>query len=83
MVDNFVFASPPPATRVDGGKSGNHWQSTLTTDPSWRYTLECSTNLQTWRAVSPATPGNGGALQLQDTNPPPANAVYRVRAEMP
>lgn len=82
-VDNLAFASPLPVTTFNGNSIGNHWRTSLFSQSDWLYTLERSTNLTSWAAVTAPTPGNGGNLTLSDTNPPPVQAVYRVRAELP
>lgn len=83
VVDNFIFASPPPVTKFHGGLADGRWQTRLRGETGWLYTLEASTNLVHWLPVAPAIPGDGGSLTLQDTNPPAGNVVYRVRAELP
>ena len=49
---------------------------------NWLYVLERTTDFQHWSAAS-AIPGVSGTMQLQDTNPPAANAFYRIHAEYP
>lgn len=83
-VDNFVLTTPPPPVEnLAGGFVAADWQVQFTSRSNWIYALERSTNLFTWEATGPAVPGNGAALTLLDTNPPPAQAAYRVRAERP
>ena len=82
-VDNFMFALPPPVTKVkavnDNGSAKIQFRATT----NWLYTLERTTNFQTWNTVSAVAPGVSGTMQLQDTNPPVANAYYRVHAGYP
>ncbi|MCX8091789.1 MAG: hypothetical protein N3I86_12805 [Verrucomicrobiae bacterium] len=80
-VDNFVFAAPPPVTRVAAGNAPGSVQFRSTTN--WLYHLERTTNFLTWTAVSALVPGTGGDMTLQDTNPPPGRAFYRVQARLP
>jgi len=83
VVDNFMFAAPPPVTKAEAvhesGAAGVQFRATT----NWLYVLERTTNFQNWTAVSAATAGVSGTMQLRDTNPPPANAFYRVHAEFP
>jgi len=83
VVDNFIFASPPPVTTLKAlnGSGVANVQFRATTN--WLYTLERTTSFQTWSTVSAIVPGVSGTMQLQDTNPPTANAFYRVHAEYP
>ena len=59
------------------------WQAQFCSQSYWLYTLQRSGDFQSWTNVSPATPGNGTNLCLQDTNPPPDKAFYRVSASRP
>jgi len=83
VVDNFLFAAPPPVTKIkvvnESGSANVQFRATT----NWLYILERATNLQTWNALAAAIPGISGTMQLQDTNPPTANAFYRVHAEYP
>jgi hypothetical protein len=55
----------------------------FTSRTNWFYTLESTTNFTTWNAAALPTPGNGSTLTLIDSNPAPAAAFYRVRANRP
>jgi hypothetical protein len=57
------------------------WEARFLSHTNWRYTLECTTNLHDWAAVSDPRQGNEGELTLQDPHAPAAQALYRVRAE--
>lgn len=46
-----------------------------------KYSLERSTDLQLWEAISPATPGTGEEIALSDANPPAGRGYYRVKIE--
>jgi hypothetical protein len=79
-VANLAFASPLPVGLVVPAAAG---KVQFTSDTNWAYTLEQSTDFQSWTAAAVATPGNGTNLWLQATNPPAAAAYYRVRADLP
>jgi len=83
VVDNFMFAAPPPLTKVTAVSSAGAASVQFRSATNWVYTLERSTNFQSWATASSAAPGTGGMLVLQDTNPPNANAFYRVNARFP
>ncbi len=80
-VDNFVFASPSPVSRVAAGPTPGSVR--LLSDTNWLYVLERTTDFVAWTPASALTPGTGGELTLQDTNPPPGRAFYRVGAHLP
>jgi hypothetical protein len=82
-VANIVVTVPPPAQNVTGAFSNGVWQMQFTDHLNWLYTLQCTTNFQSWTNISMATPGNGTNLVLQDNNPPTGRAFYRVNAERP
>jgi hypothetical protein len=83
IVDNVMIAYPLPIENFTGYLSNNVWQATFSNRSNWVYALERSVDFQSWTAVSPATPGNGAVLSLQDSAPPTQNAYYRVRAARP
>jgi hypothetical protein len=66
-----------------GNLQSGQWQAQFGSCSNWLYTLQRTTDLQSWSDVSGATYGSGTNLILQDTNPPAANAFYRVKAEHP
>lgn len=80
VVDNFLFAAPPPVTKVMPLPNG---QVQFRSTTNWLYILERTTDFQSWAMATPAVAGTGGTLLLQDTNPPAANAFYRVNARLP
>ena len=79
-VGNLAFATPLPVDKISTFAAG---EIQFAGDTHWLYTLEQSTDFQTWTAAAPATLGNGGSLILRSTNPPAGNSFYRVRADLP
>ncbi len=79
-VDKIAVASPLPVQTTQILASG---QIQFASDTNWLYTLEQSTDLQTWTPGAPVVFGNGTNLVLQATNPPADNSFYRVRADLP
>jgi len=83
-VDNMVVTlPPPPIINLTGAFSNGVWQAQFCSRSNWLYTLERTANFQCWTNFSPATPGNGTNLFLQDANPPADKAFYRVSASRP
>jgi len=80
LVDNFVFAAPPPVTRVAATGPG---QIQFHSTTNWLYSLERTTNFQSWLPVSAHAPGIAGTMTMQDPNPPSGSALYRVQAQLP
>jgi hypothetical protein len=78
-VSNLAFASPLPIglIQMEAG------QVTFLSDTNWQYTLEASTDLQTWSPAAPAVIGNGTNLWLQPGQPPADHAFFRVTAVLP
>jgi hypothetical protein len=83
VVDNFMLAAPPPVTRVTAINEAGAVRLQFLSTTNWVYTLERTTSFQSWDTASSAVAGTGGMLTLQDTNPPMANAFYRVKARFP
>jgi hypothetical protein len=79
-VDNLAVASPLPVDKISTSATG---QIQFTSDTNWLYTLEQTTDLQTWTPAAPAVFGNGTNLVLQATNLPAGKSFYRVRADLP
>jgi hypothetical protein len=71
-----------PAQIVDSGSgfSNGVWQVAIANHADWLFTLQRTTDFVTWSDVTASAPGNGAIMTLQDTNPPPACAFYRVKA---
>lgn len=80
IVDNFVFAAPPPVTRVAATGPG---QIQFRSTTNWLYSLERATDFQSWLPVSAPVAGIAGPMTMQDTNPPAGSALYRVQAQLP
>ena len=79
-VDNLAFASALPLGAVQAIAAAS---VQFGSDTNWLYTLERTTDFQSWTNALPPTPGTGGTLILSDTNAPANNAFYRVRADLP
>jgi hypothetical protein len=83
-VDNLaVTVLPPPVQNVTGGFTNSVWCVEFLSSSNWLYTLERTTDFQSWTNISPTAPGTAMVLSLQDTNRPESGAFYRVRAERP
>jgi hypothetical protein len=81
---NIVVTLPPPPIQNLAWAFGNGFcQAQLSSQSNWLYALERTSDFQSWTNVWPATPGNATNLFLQDTNPPPGKAFYRVSASRP
>jgi hypothetical protein len=73
-----------PLSQVSGGfNPGGGWDVQCFTHSNRVYTLERSSDLQSWKPAADAVPGNDACLHLQDTNPPAAQGLYRVRVTQP
>ena len=78
-----VTVPPPPIQNLSGNFSNGVWQVQFISQTNWLYTLESTTNFQTWTDVSISTSGSGTNLFLQDTNTPMDKEFYRIRADRP
>lgn len=84
VVDNIAMTTPPPPVEdLTGGFVGNQWRVDFQSRTNWVYTVERTTDFQTWVALGPPSPGNGTTLRVSDTNPPAGNAGYRIRSQKP
>jgi hypothetical protein len=83
VVDNLtVTATPRAAQRISGGfVASGVWQAQFLSHTNWLYTLERTTNFQSWTPVSETRRGTENDMALQDTHAPAAEAFYRVRVE--
>ena len=83
-VDNLaVTLPPPPVQNLSGALTDAIWQVQFLSQSNWWYTLQRSTDFQTWTNVSPMIPGNATNLFLQDPSPPGNQAFYRISAQRP
>ncbi len=81
-VGQMLFASPLPVTQIQVlAAAPGSVQFGGTTN--WIYTLERTADFQSWQDVSLPAAGVAGVMTLSDTNPPPGQAFYRVRADLP
>jgi hypothetical protein len=81
IVKNFlVTGPPPPVTYLSGSLTNNIWQAQFWSRTNWNYTLEESSDLQTWSPLTPPVAGAGGQMTLEDTNAPVQSHYYRVSA---
>jgi hypothetical protein len=79
-VSKIAVAAPLPVDRVNTLAAG---VVQFASDTKWVYTLEQSSDFQSWIPAAQALPGNGTNLVLQATNPPVNKCIYRVRADLP
>jgi hypothetical protein len=79
-VANLAFATPLPVGQISTSAAG---KIQFASDTNWLYTLQQSTNFQTWTPAAPAVFGNGTNLVLSATNAPAAQSFYRMRADLP
>ena len=80
MKNFLITAPPPPVTYLSGGLTNDAWEVQFWSRTNWNYTLEKSSDLQTWSPLAPALGGTGGQMTLQDTNASGASQYYRVSA---
>ena len=84
VVDNVqITVPPPPVESITGSLVAGTWQVQFASRTNWLYTLERTTNFQSWQPVSPSTAGNGATLMLSDLSVAIGSASYRIRAERP
>jgi hypothetical protein len=82
-IDNFEVTIPLPVTKVAGQFTNGLWQAQFLSRSNWLYSLERTSDFQSWSTVSSTASGNGGTLSLLDTNAPQPHAFYRVFANRP
>ena len=79
VVDNLVVTLPPPPIQNLAGAFRNSvWQAQFSSQTNGLYTLERTSDFQSWTTVSPTILGDGTKLLLQDASPPADKAFYRV-----
>ncbi len=77
-----VTATTRPITKITGNFVGSAWQAQFFSRAGWNYTLERTSDFQTWTPASPTAGGTDDTLTLQDTNPPATQGFYRVLAQL-
>lgn len=83
-IANVTFTIPPPPVQNLALSSSNGvWQTTFLSRTNWLYTLQSTSDLQSWQPASAVVSGTDSTLVLQDTNPPASQAFYRVSAARP
>ncbi len=84
VVDNLVITIPPPPIQSLAGSFTNSiWQAKFIGQTNWLYSLERTTDFQSWTNIAVLVNDSGTNLVLQDTNPPSSRGFYRVSAEKP
>jgi hypothetical protein len=78
-----IVLPPPPVQNLTLSFSNSVPQTQFTSRSNWLYTLQRTADFQSWQPVSDPAPGTGTNLVLQDTNPPPAQAFYRINSARP
>jgi hypothetical protein len=84
-VGNLTVATQfQPISRITAGPiPGGSWQAEFFAHSNWLYTLDRSVELGTWVPVSLTNAGAEDLMLLQDADPPPTRAFYRVRTQQP
>jgi hypothetical protein len=82
-VANLSVSVPPPAQNLALAYTNTNCQVKFSARTNWLFTLERTTDWQSWSGVSPTVSGLAGNLTLSDTNPPADHAGYRIRAVRP
>jgi len=83
VLDNLVVTVPlPPVQNLIGTLSNGVWQAQFNARTGWLYTLQRTTDFQSWTDASSATPGSGLTL-LSDTNATSEKVFYRIQANRP
>lgn len=81
--DIVVGVPPPPVGPLAGDFAGADWQVKFAAQTNWVYSLERTTDLAHWSAVTTnVVADTNGPLVITDPSPPAA-AWYRVRADKP
>jgi hypothetical protein len=84
VVDNIIVTLPaPPIQNLTAAFCNGVWQAQFCSQTNWLYALQRTSDFQSWTIVSPAVPGNGTNLFLQDAGPPADSAFYSVSASRP
>lgn len=82
VVDNLVVTFPPPPIQHEqSALADDEWKHAFISRTNWNYTLQATTNFQSWVNVAAPRSGTGGQLQLNDTNAAAFDKrFYRVNA---
>jgi len=84
VVDNIVVVVPPPPVQnLTGSFTDGVWRVQFDGRTNWIYTLQRTTDFNSWTDASPPASGANGSLVLSDLAPPSAKAFYRVQANRP
>jgi hypothetical protein len=84
VISNLVVTVQTwPVGTLTGARVGDVWEGRCYSRSNWLYTLDRSTDLQSWTPASATNAGLDADLVLQDTNPPAGQAFYHVRAQQP
>ena len=76
------YTSRSNSSQVTGNlTTDGAWEARFFTHSNWLYTLERTSDLKRWTPVSATLRGTEDNMSLQDTNPLPAQAFYRVRTD--
>ena len=78
-----VTTPPPPLPTLSPAINDRPWQLQFPGHTGWSFTLERTSDFQSWAAIATATGNDGTSVQLADPSPPPDHAFYRVRADRP
>jgi hypothetical protein len=82
-IDNIIITLPAtsPIHQSTGMLVAGKWQHEVIGEPGWNYTLEASTNLDSWSNASATVEGTGQAIQLSPTELETAEfRFFRVKA---
>lgn len=82
-VAHISVSVPSPAQNLAGSFTNGFWQVNFAARTNWLFTLQRTTDFESWTNVSPTISGINGELTLQDTNPVLKQSFYRIRAERP
>lgn len=81
IIDNVTITTPQRFSILGCSFQSSRAELQVQSRPSWKYSLERTTDLTRWESASVPMSGTGGELVLLDTNAPPQRAFYRVRAQ--
>ena len=83
IVDNVqVNVPPPPIQNFTAKIVAGQFQGSFVSRTNWLYSLQRSTNFQTWTVISSNNIGTGGPMTLTDSLVPPRQ-FFRLAAERP